>query len=312
MHNARIIKQWLTVDKNMIAITANSALAREFGISQQQTLIISAGIGGRFSLWSSMSLVIAIAVGVQPFRQLLQGAFKMDQHFKTAAWQHNMPVILALIDVWMINFFGINNRAVVPYNTALRGLVNYLQQLHMESLGKSIDLDSKKVDYQTGNIIWGGVGTQCQHSFFQLFMQGKQQSTIDFILPLRDCLRRPVDMPLIANCLAQSEVMMVGDRSSIAEKNINGNIASNTLLMQDMTPESLGALLALYEHKVFVQSVIWNVNAFDQWGVERGKRLAQQLQCQLHDGQVGSQMDASTQGLSQYVLQQLSHKESVV
>ena len=284
--NADMAKAWLcdavesseALKNHFIAVSTNVTAVEAWGIHSDHILPMWDWVGGRFSLWSTVGLVIALAYGMTTFESLLAGAHAMDTHTRNAPLQQNMPVILAWLSIWYGNFYGAQTHAVIPYSYRLRSLPAYLQQLFMESLGKSVDDAGNTLDYATGGIIWGGVGTDSQHSFHQLLMQGNQFTPIDFILPIYtrekgDC------RDLVTNCLAQSHAMMTGlhDDQLPIYKRVAGNVPSNTIVMDQLTPASLGALLALYEHKVYVQSVIWGIDAFDQWGVELGKSIARSM-----------------------------------
>lgn len=324
--NALVAKEWLleknTAAKNaglrhLIGVTSAPERALEFGISQDNIFPFWDWVGGRFSLWSTIGISIALAIGVEQFYAMLHGAWEMDQHFRSAPFQENMPVILALISIWNINFLGAESLAVIPYDQYLHLLPAYLQQLEMESNGKRVTIDGEEVAYQTSPIVWGGVGTNSQHSFHQLFMQGTHLVPVDFIIPLYS--HNPIGeqhLLLYANCLAQSQALMCGrtaaeitqefagkNRSAqfssklIPHKVIPGNVPSNTLVIDKVTPKTLGALIALYEHKVFVEGVIWRINSFDQWGVELGKHLANKLAPMLRGTADLSGLDGSTQGL---------------
>lgn len=310
--NAAVAKNWLlaaapnpaAVAPQIIAVTAKSERAIAFGVAPQQVLPVWEWVGGRYSVWSAMSLVVAIAIGPDHFREFLAGAEALDQHFRQAELAVNMPVILGLIDVWYNNFFAIPSRAIIPYGRSLRYFPDHLQQVYMESLGKSVDQAGKPVDYVTGFTIWGGTGSNSQHSFHQMLLQGNQWSPIDFILPLDN-------LALVANGLAQSQVLMTGytpegDSSLVSQQTIEGNRPSHTLLMPKITPHALGVLLALYEHRVYVNSVIWGINAFDQWGVERGKHIAQQILADLTSSATRA-YDSSTTGLLNWIKQRKQH-----
>jgi glucose-6-phosphate isomerase len=297
--NAQVAKDWMQhaggpkAAQQIIAVTAKPQRAIAQGILPTHVLPIWDWVGGRYSVWSAMSLIVATAVGFEHFRDFLAGAQAMDAHFSQAALPVNMPVILGLIDVWYNNFWKIPSRAVIPYDRRLRYLPDHLQQLVMESLGKQVDQSGAACDCATGFILWGGTGTNSQHSFHQWLLQGNQWSPIDFILPLGN-------LPVLANGLAQSEVLMAGyspaaARADLAAQGLSeaeadrlaphsvipGDRPSHTLLLAQIAPRTLGALLALYEHRVFVSSVIWDINAFDQWGVERGKQAAKRILADL-------------------------------
>jgi len=347
--NAVIAKQWLlsSVDaaicdvkfadlimrRHFIAVTAKVDRASAFGIVSENIYPFWDWVGGRYSLWSAIGLSVAIAVGMENFRALLAGAYAMDVHFQTMPYHQNMPVIMALIDIWNINFLKTTTRAVIPYDQSLSLLPAYLQQLEMESNGKHVRLDGEVVDYATASVIWGATGTNGQHAFHQLLMQGTQTVPVDFIAVAQGH-DEIVDhrLLLFANCLAQSRALMCGRSKeevivelcsqgmSVVEANklaphkvIDGNVPSNTIMLDKLTPFTLGALLALYEHKVFVQGVLWNINSFDQWGVELGKNLATNLAEQLRDiNHCGiAEVDASTYGLmARFRSFKDSHKDS--
>jgi glucose-6-phosphate isomerase len=326
--NALSAKEWLlsksrgeknAILHNFIAVTAKSDRAVEFGISQDNIFPFWDWVGGRFSLWSAIGISIALAIGMDEFYELLNGACEMDKHFRRAPLTENMPVILALLGIWNINFLGAESLAVVPYDQYLYLLPAYLQQLEMESNGKRVAIDGKDLTYKTAPVVWGAVGTNSQHSFHQLLMQGTHLIPVDFIIPLHS--HNPIGdhhLLLYANCLAQSQALMCGcseeeiirelkeKKVSLSEikelvphKMILGNIPSNTIIMDKIEPRTLGALMALYEHKVFVQGVIWQINSFDQWGVELGKHLASKLVPMLQGGKDLSDLDGSTRGLIQ-------------
>ncbi len=283
--NAQTAKRWLRdalpqgvkesdLSPHFIAVTAQVDRAEAFGIPLAYVLPLWSWVGGRYSIWSTVGFSLALAIGMERFYDFLAGANAMDKHFANAPFEENMPVMMALISIWCCNFLHCQTRAIIPYTQSLLHFPHYLQQLHMESQGKRVQHDGSPVQYATGAIIWGGVGSNTQHSFHQLLFQGTQPVPIDIILPLRDDKNQePVD--LIANCLAQSELLAFGyEAKDCSYKSIRGNCSHNMIFMDAMTPKALGALLALYEHKVYVQSVLWNIDAFDQWGVERGKLLA--------------------------------------
>lgn len=305
--NALTAKEWLlnqgvdeakVIKQHFIAVTANPERAIDFGINKENIFPIWDWVGGRFSLWSAIGLSIAVAIGMDMFYKLLSGAHAMDKHFKEAPLEKNMPVILALLGIWNINFLGAATHAIIPYDQYLSLLPAYLQQLEMESNGKRVKVNGEAVDYTTAPIIWGGVGTNGQHAFHQLLMQGTQMVPVDFIIPLQS--HNPIrnhHLLLYANCLAQSQALMCGRQTQEPYKEIPGNIPSNTIVMQKITPSSLGALIALYEHKVFVQGIIWQINSFDQWGVELGKHMTEKLILILQGSADGSELDSSTSGL---------------
>ncbi len=237
-------------------------------------------VSGRYSVWSAIGLSIAVAFGMSVFEDFLKGAHAMDLHLSTTDLAANLPVILGLLSVWYTNFFHCQSQAIIPYHQNLALLPAYLQQLHMESLGKRVSRTGEPLDYATGGVIWGGVGTNSQHSFHQLLLQGTHLIPCDFILPLKT----PEHEAMVANCLAQSDVFTSGYEATgehAQQQRIIGNRAHNLLMLDDIDASSLGALLALYEHKVYVQSVIWQINPFDQWGIQRGKQLALDIQRSL-------------------------------
>ncbi len=324
MLNARTAEHWLrkacpsaSLAPHFIAITARPERATAFGVAADQVLPMWDWVGGRFSLWSAIGLPIALAVGMTHFEHLLAGAEEMDRHFHTAEWADNLPVLLAMIGIWNTNFLGAESFAVVPYEERLQHLPAYLQQLEMESNGKRVTLNNEAVASHTAPILWGGLGTNVQHAFFQLLHQGTRLVPVDFILPLHNPHSPPGhhDM-LVANCLAQAEALMTGrtatslEGQAIEDDDIDlplhraspGNQPSNLLLFDRLTPHTLGALLALYEHKTFVQGVVWDINSFDQWGVELGKELAQTLLEEIAAGEVGDHHDGSTRAaLARYL-----------
>jgi glucose-6-phosphate isomerase len=247
-------------------------------------------VGGRYSVWSTVGLPVAIAIGMDRFEDLLAGARAMDEHFLSAPLAANMPVLLALLGIWYANFFGASTHAVLPYAEALRELPAYLQQLEMESNGKGVDRDGRKVDYATAPVIWGSVGTNSQHAFHQLLHQGTQMVPCDFLVPVA------TTAAAAENALAQAAALMAGRDAAEPHRRFDGNRPSSTILFKTIDPHTMGQLLALYEHKVFVQGVIWNINSFDQWGVELGKEIARTL-AQPATAASRAGMDASTNAL---------------
>lgn len=294
--NLQKARQWLQqaagqrdISSHFIAVTAAPDQAMQLGFIESCILPFWSWVGGRYSLWSGVSLSVAIAIGMELFQEFLAGAYAMDQHFKTAPLEKNLPVILALLGVWYSNFFHCQTQAIIPYYQGLNYFPDYLQQLSMESLGKSVQYNGAEVDYATGVVIWGGQGTNSQHSFHQLLLQGTHMVPTDFILPLRVPDKNNNQQEMIAHCLAQSEVFTNGycPDSTIDEVlrphlKIPGNRPHNLILLDALDPKSMGALIALYEHKVYVQSVIWRINAFDQWGVQRAKQLTETILDQLN------------------------------
>lgn len=325
LENTKVARSWFlrnggnieTIAKHFVAVTANTEAAIDFGIEQENIFPMWDWVGGRYSLWSAIGLPIALTIGMDGFKALLSGANAMDTHFRTAPLEENLPVIQALLGVWYGNFLGADSHAILPYDHYLRGLPAHIQQLDMESNGKSVDLDGNPVAYTTGPIIWGGAGANGQHAYHQLLHQGTRFSPADFIIPLQS--HNPVahhhDI-LFANCLSQTQALMQGKTEQEAKKElldsglseteanklaphkaIQGNKPSNTLLFDRATPRTVGALIALYEHKVYVQGVIWNVNSFDQWGVELGKQLGNEILKKLLKKPSSSEFDTSTEGL---------------
>lgn len=310
--NAVAAQKWLlskiedesAIGNHFVAITENSAAATKFGIDPENIFPLWDWVGGRYSLWSAIGLPIALAIGMNNFRQLLAGAHSMDQHFKNAALAENMPVMMALIAIWYRGFFDCHSTAVVPYSQRLKLLPAYLQQLYMESLGKSVDVNGDAVGIDTGEVLWGGVGSDGQHSYFQLLHQGSDFIPVDFIAIATTTVANAEAQhrQLLANCFSQSLALMAGDTDPESpHKNIAGNKPSNTLLLNALTPYNLGSLIALFEHKVYVQSVIWNINAFDQWGVELGKKLSRVVFDALEAPGEPSGLDDATTGLIKQV-----------
>ena len=299
--NANTIRKWFlqhasedAIAKHFVAVSTNLTKIEAFGIHPDNVFPMKDWVGGRFSLWSAVGLSVALAVGSDNFEALLKGANAMDTHFKETPFEKNIPVVLALISVWYNNFWGAESEAIIPYTQYLRNLPAYLQQGIMESNGKSVDRNGDPIDYQTGTIIWGGSGTNAQHAFFQLIHQGTKLIPADFI-GFKKSLYGEEDhhQKLMANFLAQTEALMQGKDGTAVQKELvktdkspeaieallpfkifKGNNPTNTLLIDALTPESLGKLVAMYEHKIFVQGVVWNIFSYDQWGVELGKQLA--------------------------------------
>lgn len=310
LSNAETIRSWFLqsatqddVAKHFVAVSTNIQKVTEFGINPDNIFPMWDWVGGRFSLWSAVGLSISLAVGFDHFDQLLEGAHEMDEHFKNESFEKNIPVVLALLSIWYNNFFGAESEALIPYTQYLQKLAPYLQQGIMESNGKSIGRDGKPVNYQTGTIIWGEPGTNSQHAFFQLIHQGTKLIPTDFI-GYKEALYGNKDHhdKLMSNFFAQTEALLMGktetqvkaefQKQGISEekaafllpfKVFAGNKPTNTLLIDKLTPASLGALVALYEHKIFVQGVIWNIFSYDQWGVELGKQLASSILNEIVD-----------------------------
>lgn len=283
--NANAIKDWflkkatqLDIEKHFVAVSCNITEATYFGISEDNIFPMWDWVGGRFSLWSAVGLSTCCAIGYKNFEALLQGAHEMDTHFKTANFSENIPVIQALLSVWYNNFYKAETEAVVPYTQYLEDFIPYLQQATMESNGKGVDRNGEKINYQTGSIVWGNVGSNAQHAFFQLLHQGTKLVPVDFIGFSESLYGNEKQHGiLMANFFAQSEALVRGTLGETIENPyqvFEGNRPSNTLLIKKLTPKNLGSLIALYEHKIFVQGVIWNLFSYDQWGVELGKKLA--------------------------------------
>ncbi|EDP46662.1 glucose-6-phosphate isomerase [Rickettsiella grylli] len=283
--------------RHFLAVTHHIEKAIAFGIDPAHIFPLWNWVGGRYSLWSAVGLPIALAVGMSNFRTLLQGAYTMDQHFLNQPWRTNLPVILGLLGVWQVNFFQTSAHAILPYDTRLHYLPAYLQQLEMESNGKSISIHGKPIDYATCPIIFGAHGLNAQHTFYQLFHQGTAHFSADFICTLRDPSMNINDhRQVISSVLSQSKVFMEGYVSDNGYQCLPGNHANTILALNELNPFSLGLLIALYEHKVFVQSVIWQINPFDQWGVEYGKQLNKTIYQQLNntDTSLMTPLDSST------------------
>jgi glucose-6-phosphate isomerase len=320
--NAETARTWLeaklgggAVAKHFLAVTANVDGAAAFGITAENVFEFWDWVGGRFSLWSSIGLPIALSIGMDRFEEMLAGAHEMDRHFAEAPLEQNLPVTMGLLAVWYNNFFGWATHAVLPYDEGMRHLPAYLQQAEMESNGKSVERDGQHVACDTAPIIWGDIGTDAQHAFFQMLHQGTRIVPCDFIIAAQSGapLPRHQDL-LVANCFAQTEALMLGrtgdevahDLAELPEaertalvphRTFEGNRPSTTILIKRLDPYALGKLIALYEHKVFVQGVIWGVNSFDQWGVELGKKLAKRIAPELDGGAAQEAHDISTAGL---------------
>mgnify|MGYP001558759878 CR=1 FL=1 len=321
--NARSARTWLVnklgderaVAKHFVAVSTNLAETSKFGINPANVFEFWDWVGGRYSLWSAIGLPIALSVGMDRFEELLAGAHEMDQHFRTAPPDKNMPVLMAMLGIWYGNYFGVGANAVFPYSQYLHRFPAYLQQLDMESNGKGVDREGRAVDYDTGMTVWGEPGTNGQHAFYQLIHQGTRMIPADFLAPLHS--QNPLGEHhaiLLANCFAQTEALMLGKTADEARaelvaqgmqgadieallphKIFAGNKPTNTLLFEQLDPRTLGKLIALYEHKVYVQSVVWNINPFDQWGVELGKQLAGKILPELlNNAPAAAPHDAST------------------
>lgn len=327
--NARTARQWLAeaageaadsaVAAQFVAVSANTDAAGKFGIEADNVFPMWDWVGGRYSVWSAVGLPVAVAVGWQRFAEFLDGARSMDEHFRSAAVSENLPVIVGLLAIWYRNFFGIGSHCVVAYDERLRALPEYLQQLEMESNGKSATLDGDPVPCETGPVIWGGVGTNAQHAFFQALHQGTGMVPVDLIGVISPHHRlHEHHQALLANLLGQGAALMRGKSATevraelaaagkqpdeiealVGHRTFPGNRPSSTILLDRLTPSALGTLLALYEHKVYVQASIWGINAFDQWGVELGKQLAKQVLPALEGTGAAVELDDSTAALAE-------------
>tara|TARA_R110000850_G_scaffold175976_1_gene301847 strand:- start:101073 stop:102716 length:1644 start_codon:yes stop_codon:yes gene_type:complete len=328
LSNAETIREWFLksagqedVAKHFVAVSTNIEKVTTFGINPENIFPMWDWVGGRFSLWSAVGLSISLAVGFDNFNALLKGANKMDIHFKETSFENNIPVVLALISVWYNNFFGAETEAIIPYTQYLQKLAPYLQQGIMESNGKSIGRDGNPVNYQTGTIIWGEPGTNSQHAFFQLIHQGTKLIPTDFI-GYKESLYANKDHhdKLMSNFFAQTEALLMGKSESEVKdefekqgiskekaafllpfKVFRGDNPTNTLLINKLTPETLGSLIALYEHKIFVQGIIWNIFSYDQWGVELGKQLANSILDEINTKDVKNHDNSTSFLLNQYL-----------
>mgnify|MGYP002621556441 FL=1 len=333
MTNAFSARHWFlnhaknnnAISQHFVAVSTNTEKVKEFGINEENMFIFWDWVGGRYSLWSSIGLSISIYLGFENFKDLQIGAYEMDQHFLHAPIEKNMPIQMALIGIWYNNFFKFNTQAILPYDQGLSLLPSYLQQADMESNGKFIDRDGNRVCLETGPVIWGESGTNGQHAFYQLIHQGTQFVPCDFIMPIKSHYN-PGDKKnlhhkiLMSNLLAQSQSLMMGKTidearselinsglsdqeisSLLPHRSFEGNRPSNTILFEKLTPKNLGKLIALYEHKIFVQGIIWNINSFDQWGVEYGKQIARLVLPKIQGEKTTSCFDASTNNLIDYI-----------
>ncbi|MCY1163111.1 Glucose-6-phosphate isomerase [compost metagenome] len=332
LSNAQTVRQWLEkslgkseslLKNHFIGVSTKPEKMTEWGIAAENQLLLWDWVGGRYSLWSCIGLPITLSIGVEGFKQLLAGAYAVDEHFQKAPFEKNIPVLMGLLGVWNNNFLNIQTHAVLPYDGRLKYFAAYLQQLEMESNGKSVQRNGEKVQLDTCPIVWGEVGPNAQHAFYQLLHQGSHLVSCDFIAPVKrynanqftyvenaEALIEQHHLAL-SNCLAQSRLLAFGnqalDQKELAYlplyQQYSGNQPSTTILLQELNPYSLGMLITMYEHKVFVQSVLWNINPFDQWGVEKGKEIANQLLPILNgDEKDLSTLDVSTQGLIQILL----------
>lgn len=334
LKNALAARQWFLncggkeheLRQHFIAVSSNISKAIEFGIAEENIFPMWDWVGGRYSVWSAIGLPVALMVGMQGFHQMLAGAHSMDNHFRHTPFQNNIPVIMALLGVWYNNFWGACSQAVLPYDNYLRSLPDYLQQLDMESNGKSVNANGAALDYHSGGILWGNIGTNGQHAYHQLLLQGTRLIPADFIIAARS--QNPIvdhQQWLLANCFSQSQALMCGKSLATAEQELQqkgfsddevkrlaphlvipGNRPSNTLILEQLNPFNLGALIALYEHKIYTQSIIWDINAFDQWAVELGKQLGTHIYQQLSATESCDSLDSSTAGLVRFC-QQTNH-----
>ena len=316
MTNARTARAWFVeragesaVAKHFVALSTNAKEVAAFGIDTANMFEFWDWVGGRYSLWSAIGLSIACVIGMDHFEELLAGAHAMDMHFKTAPLADNLPVILAMLGVWYANFFGAESHAILPYDQYLHRFAAYFQQGDMESNGKSVDRSGERVDYTTGPIIWGEPGTNGQHAFYQLVHQGTRLVPCDFIAPVHshNAIGKHHQI-LLANFFAQTEALMRGKTAEevrvegtraelVPHKTFPGNRPTTSILVDRITPRTLGALIAMYEHKIFVQGIVWDIYSFDQWGVELGKQLASKILPELEDDRPVTTHDASTNGL---------------
>ena len=323
--NSLVAREWMKqsgatdadLNKHFAAITSNLQAAADFGIPEENCLPLWDWVGGRYSVWSAIGLSCAIAIGWENFELFLAGAAAMDEHFQSAPLAENMPVMMSLLEVWYVNFFGANNHVVLPYDHSLQKLPDFLQQLTMESNGKRVNKSGVLLDYHTGPVLWGSAGTMGQHSFHQLLHQGTQQCPADFILPLTTHTGMTEQhRRLVANCIAQSRTMTVGRsideaKSSLLERGMDeasadelaphlsmpGNRPNSVITMASLSPQTLGALLALYEHRTFCSAVLWGINPFDQWGVELGKEIGVQVLGLMAGESSSGSMDTATERL---------------
>ena len=317
MTNAFTARDWFLkealdekfVAKHFVALSTNTEAVKKFGIAEENMFVFWDWVGGRYSLWSAIGLSIALTIGYDNFENLLKGAHEIDNHFKEKTFDKNIPVLLGMISIWYLNFFGATTEAILPYDQYMHRFAAYFQQGNMESNGKHVDRNGEKVNYTTGPVIWGEPGTNGQHAFYQLIHQGTPLIPCDFIAPV--ITHNPLGLHhriLLSNFFAQTEALMNGKTKEelVAEnvaaelipyKTFEGNRPTNSFLVKEITPFTLGELIALYEHKIFVQGVIWNIYSFDQWGVELGKQLAQKILPELENDAEITSHDASTNGL---------------
>lgn len=306
MANAHTARNWFLdhakyeeeIAKHFVALSTNEQAVIDFGIAPENMFVFWDWVGGRYSLWSAIGLSIALSIGYDNFEALLKGAHETDVHFKETPFEKNIPALMALLGIWYGNFFGAASEAILPYDQYMHRFAAYMQQGNMESNGKYIDRNGNKVDYSTGPVIWGEPGTNGQHAFYQLIHQGTQMIPCDFIAPAIS--HNPIGnhhQLLLSNFFAQTEALMKGATNENPYRVFQGNRPTNSFLVKKITPFVLGQLIAMYEHKIFVQGVIWNIYSFDQWGVELGKVLAGKILPELQDDKPVTSHDASTNGL---------------
>jgi len=336
LFNAQTAKQWLLekleteqfLHRHLVAVTSNVEAAVEFGVAHENIFKMWDWVGGRYSLWSAIGLAIVIAIGSENFDALLEGAYEVDEHFKSAPLDKNIPVIMALIGIWYNNFFDAQSIAILPYDQNMHRFPAYLQQADMESNGKGVDRDGLVVDYQTGPVLFGEIGIASQHAFYQLLHQGTKLVPADMLAPVSNyhCIANH-HRALMSNIFAQAEALMKGKNEAevraeleqqglpreeieklLPYKVFPGNRPTNTFLFYTLDPKTLGSLIALYEHKIFVQGIIWNLNSFDQWGVELGKVLATNILQEINQGSPITNHDSSTNGLINYYLERKPKK----
>ncbi|MFA6901521.1 MAG: glucose-6-phosphate isomerase [Gallionellaceae bacterium] len=339
MTNARSAREWFmsiakdegAIPRHFVAISTNTEEVIKFGISTELMFEFWDWVGGRYSMWSAIGLSIVIAIGMNRFEELLQGAHEMDEHFRNAPLEKNLPVIMGMLGIWYNNFFGADTHAIIPYDQYLRRLPAYIRQLDMESNGKRVDREGNPVDYATGPIIWGELGSNGQHAFFQLIHQSERLIPADYIAMIEN--KHPIgehQTILLANFFAQTEALMRGKNAQevtaelkaeglndeqikqlLPHKIFPGNKPSNSIILQNLDPKTLGSLVAFYEHKVFVQGIIWNINSFDQWGVELGKQLAKVIQPELSGSNEVTSHDSSTNSLINYYKSHRKHRRYI-
>jgi glucose-6-phosphate isomerase len=333
MTNAFSARDWLLkaakdnqhIKKHFVALSTNQHAVSQFGIDVENMFEFWDWVGGRYSLWSAIGLSIALYIGMDGFEELLKGGFEMDEHFKTAPVEKNIPMMMGLLGVWYINFFNFSTHAILAYDQGLSKLAPYLQQADMESNGKFINREGERIDFHTGPVIWGEVGTNGQHAFYQLLHQGTEIVPADFIMPIESQYAlgkggNEHHKILLSNFIAQTQSLMLGKtynearteiesqgyegediESFIPQKTFEGNRPTSSILFKKLTPKTLGQIIAMYEHKIFTQGIIWNINSFDQWGVEYGKQIAKQVLPKLSEKTPSDNFDSSTNGLINYI-----------